>query len=79
LHLARICASFIVEKSTLTVEDLATINPDLITIEKLKECADFIVEIIDEYKTEHPEANLINMAKTKSFTDALLSKLNNKF
>lgn len=79
LHLARICASFIVEKSTLTIEDLATINPDLITIEKLKECADFIVEIIDEYKTEHPEANLINMAKTKSFTDALLSKLNNKF
>jgi hypothetical protein len=34
---------------------------------------------IDLYQSLNPEANLINMAKTKGLTDVMLQKLSQKF
>src|SRR5690606_17252383 len=39
---------------------------------------EFLLECINNYQEENQDANLINMAKTKSFTDFLVTKLTTK-
>ncbi len=79
LHLARVVTSFAVNKSTITKDDIAGVNMSNIDQVLLNKSASLIIEAILEYQSNNAGANLINMAKTKQFTDFMLSKLNQKF
>ncbi len=79
LHLARIVTSFITNKSSVTKDDIASI--DLITLDQQKfdNSVTLLTNAITEYQTNNSGANLINMAKTKQFTDFMLTKLTQRF
>jgi hypothetical protein len=79
LHLARVGVSFIIGKAVVTKEEVATI--DLASYEQTQfdNAVLLIEETINNYRASNPTANLINMAKTKQFTDFLIGKLNDKF
>ncbi len=79
LHLSRIISSLIMEKSTIVAEDIRDLNIDHLDDNKFNETVEFIAQSIDSYQVDNPEANLINMAKTKSFTEYVLNKLAEKF
>lgn len=79
LHLARIAASLLVGKVSVTISDLTGIDIDSLDDSKFSECTSVMVEAITTYQTTNPEANLINMAKTKGMTDTMLIKLSEKF
>lgn len=79
LHLARIIASLLVGKVSVTISDLTGIDIDSLDDSKFSECTSVMVGTITTYQTTNPEANLINMAKTKGLTDTMLIKLSQKF
>ena len=79
LHLARVAASFISSKASVSKEDVASIDLSNYTGQTFKDSIDFIESAVREYQIDNPSANLINMAKTKQFTDFLVTKLNEKF
>lgn len=79
LHLARITASLLVGKVSVTISDLTGIDIDSLDDSKFNECTSVMVDTITTYQITNPEANLINMAKTKGLTDAMLIKLSEKF
>lgn len=79
LHLARVAASFIASKASVNREDVASIDLSNYTDQTFKDSIDLLETAVKEYQIDNPSANLINMAKTKQFTDFLLTKLNEKF
>lgn len=79
LHIARVAASFILGKASVTKEDVAAIDPNSFSQTNFDDSAELVEEAITEFQRENLTANLINMAKTKQFTDFLLIKLNEKF
>lgn len=79
LHLARVASSFIVKKASVNKDDIASIELTSYSEQIFKESMEFIEGAVIEYQKDNPSANLINMAKTRQFTDFLLAKLNEKF
>lgn len=79
LHLARIVTSFVVNKSAITKDDIAEIDISNLDQTRFDSSASLIVDAISEYQALNSGANLINMAKTKQFTDFMLNKLDQKF
>ncbi len=79
LHLTRIAASFLTNKRGVEIEDLVNINLELLDEEIFNECTVFLIESLGIYQQENEDTNLINMAKTKGFTDALIVRLNERF
>lgn len=79
LHLARIAASLLVAKVPVTIADLTGLEIDTLNDAILNESMSIMADAISTHKTANPEANLINMAKTKGLTDTILSKLSEKF
>ncbi|MBO6184473.1 MAG: AIPR family protein [Chryseobacterium sp.] len=79
LHLSRVTSSLIIGKANILPNDIKELNIDELNDVKFKEAIDFIAYCIDSFQANNPEANLINMAKTKSFTEFVVTKLNEKF
>ncbi|WP_028664886.1 AIPR family protein [Runella zeae] len=79
LHLTRIAASFLTNKRTLGIEDLVNIDIELLDDIIFNKSTVFLTESLDMYQQENEDTNLINMAKTKGFTDALIVRLNERF
>lgn len=79
LHLARVAASFIVNKASANRDDIAAIDLNNYSEEIFNASMELLENAVKQYQTDNPSANLINMAKTKLFTDFLLTKLNEKF
>lgn len=79
LHLARVAASFIVNKASVNKDDIASIDLANYREQFFNDSIELLENAVTEYQTANPTANLINMAKTKQFTDSLLTKLNEKF
>lgn len=79
LHLSRIISSLITEKTNIVANDIRDVNMDVVNESKFDETVAFLVQCIDEYQKENPDANLINMAKTKGFTDYIITKLAENF
>lgn len=79
LHLSRVVASFYSNKSTITETEILAINIVDITKEMFLDSVLLLMTAIKEYQIDNPSANLINMAKTKQFTDFMLAKLDSKY
>lgn len=79
LHLTRIAASFLTNKRAVGIDDLVNIDLELLDEEIFNESTVFLTESLDIYQQENEDTNLINMAKTKGFTDALIVRLNERF
>lgn len=79
LHLARVAASFILGKASVTKDELAAIDLNNFLQTNFDDSAALVEEAVREFQNDNATANLINMAKTKQFTDFLISKLNAKF
>lgn len=79
LHLARTATSYIINKKDLTVDDLVQIDLNNYTQLEFDKARILVENAISEYQLLNTGANLINMAKTKQFTDFLLTKLNTGF
>ena len=62
----------------MTFDEISNISINLITEEVFHRSITFLNDQIDNYLNEHQETNLINIAKSKDFTDYLLGKLNDK-
>lgn len=75
LNLARIAASLILEKSECDFDDLATINPNSYTQDIFNKSIDILIENLSTFRQKNPNVNLINAAKSKSFSDVLLVAL----
>lgn len=79
LHLTRIAASFLTTKSIVGIDDIVHIDLQLLNEQIFNDCTLFLIESLDLYQQANEDTNLINMAKTKGFTEYLLIRLNEKF
>jgi hypothetical protein len=79
LHLARVATSFLTEKSSPSMEDISKIDLANYDEAKFNKTKSLVQEAIESYRSSNPSSNLINMAKTKQFTDHLISKLATEF
>ncbi|MFB9861990.1 AIPR family protein [Rufibacter immobilis] len=79
LHLARVATSFLLGKSTTSIQDIISIDITDYNQEIFDQAKDLINVAIEDYLTANTGANLINMAKIKQFTDFLLAKLGENF
>lgn len=71
LHLARIATSIVLNKTEYDFEDIAIIDLNNYTKENFKKSLDLLISSINSYVTANPNVNLINMAKSKPFTEHL--------
>lgn len=79
LHLARVVTSEILKKAIYLPEDIKSIDIDTINNTMFFNCAQLLSDVISDFQKENSEANYINMAKTKGFTDKIIEKLNTRF
>jgi hypothetical protein len=79
LHLTRIAASFLTNKSSVEIEDLLNIDIEILNEKIFNDYTKFLTESLDIYQQKNEDTNLINMAKTKGFTEALITRLNERF
>ncbi len=79
LHLARVATSIILNKTEYTFDDLAQINLDTYDQDLFDEACGILILAVNSYvdKTKGL-VNLINMAKSKPFSEQLLSELSNR-
>lgn len=75
LHLARVATSFLIGKSSAAMDDIVKIKIDNYDQAKFNQTIDLVQGAIQDFRLTSSGANLINMAKTKQFTDFLISKL----
>jgi hypothetical protein len=79
LHLSRIASSFILSKSNFSAEQVSNVDLSSFNQDKFEQSISLMVTVIEEYQLNNPDANLINMAKTKGLTDLMIQRLNEKF
>lgn len=79
LHIALILSKEYFKKIAVTFDEISNISINLITEEVFHSSITFLNEQIDSYLKKHQETNLINIAKSKDFTDYLLGNLNDKY
>ena len=71
--------SFVLNKSSYSTEETAAININRFDQNIFDQSVDLVLSVISSYQSANSTSNLINMAKTRSFTDTLLDNLNEKF
>lgn len=74
-NLARISASLIVDKAQYTFDDLAKINIENYTQEVFSQSIDILLQGLETFTDNNKNLNLINIAKSKPFSDELLNEL----
>ena len=79
LHLGMIISKIYFKKINVSFEDISVIDLSLITQNIFEEAISFLANSIDNYLLANSGKNLINIAKSREFTDYLLDQLNNKF
>ena len=67
------------QKRNVSLAEIAQINIEEIDDTIFKESIRLLNTSIDEYLTENPNSNLINIAKSKEFTEYILNKVNEKY
>lgn len=77
LHLARIVTSIIINKTEYDFEDIASTDLNSYTIENFNKSLDLLISCINSYKETNSNVNLINMAKSKPFTEHIKLNLAN--
>lgn len=79
LHISRVIASFIFQKANITANDIQALELEKVNIENFVSASEFLLDCINDYQTQNQDANLINMAKAKNFTDYLITRLATQF
>lgn len=79
LHLGCLLTKVVMKKRNVSLAEIAQINIDKIDDTIFAESISMLNASIDEYLTENPNSNLINIAKSKEFTEYLLNKVNEKY
>lgn len=75
LHLARVAVSVVLGMASYDLDSVSTFNIDDYDESKFDLAVTLMVEAIDQFQLDNPGANLINMAKSKSFSDETISYL----
>jgi AIPR protein len=79
LHLSWIVTKEVFRKLNVTFDEIANLDLGLINEDTFKESIRFLNVQIDEYLANTPDTNLINIAKSKDFTDYLIKQLSEKY
>lgn len=79
LHISWLAPKICLEKKNVLFDEIVSFNLSNLTKEKYDECSQFLIESINEYQIINSNANLINMAKSKDFTEFVMSKLELKY
>lgn len=79
LHIGCILTKDHFNKVNVTFNEISEIDLNSITQENFNESIEFLSLNIDQYLSAHEGTNLINIAKSKDFTEYLFQQLNNKY
>lgn len=79
LHLACLILKVFYEREKINEEDISDINLSIINSELFSKTIKFLIENIHIYLDLNKDKNLINIAKSKDFTDFLFKEINNKY
>lgn len=79
LHIGWLLTKVLMQKSNVSLTELAGINIDEVNETVFNESISFLNTSIDEYLISTPNSNLINIAKSKEFTEYLLNKITQKY
>lgn len=79
LHISRVIASFIFQKANISENDIQELKLEKVNNENFVSASEFLLKCINDYQTQNQDANLINMAKAKNFTDYLITRLATQF
>ena len=79
LNLARVAASFILDKATYSFDDLEQLDINNADDSLFNESLDFLLNTLQAHSANNQSSSLINMAKSKPFSDSILVALNNHF
>jgi len=79
LHLSCIIVKELHKKRKINFEEISNINLDNITVELFNQSLNLLAAQIDQYLTLNKNSNLINIAKSKDFTDYLFDQLSLKY
>ncbi|MDH3975868.1 MAG: AIPR family protein [Deltaproteobacteria bacterium] len=79
LHLSRIATSFILGKSSYTIDELETTDLKTYDEELFGQTVMLLIDAINAYQETNQGANLINMAKARGLTNGITAKLSHKF
>lgn len=78
-HMMLLNVCFALKKYRIEDSDLANIDMNLFNIEVFDNAMKFLERVLEEYTTERPNENIINIAKSKSFTEFMNKGLENEF
>lgn len=79
LHLSCIIVKELHKKRKVNFEEISNINLEDVTLELFNQSLSFLATQIDQYLTINKNSNLINIAKSKDFTDYLFDQLYIKY
>jgi len=79
LHLARVVASILIGKATYSFDDLASLDINSYSQTSYDSSVEILLNALQSYHTSNQLVNLINVAKSKPFTENLLETLRFKF
>lgn len=79
LHLSCVLVKELYNKRNVSFEEISNANLENINIELFNHSIEFLCSHIDRYLIINVNSNLINIAKSKDFTDYLFEQLNVKF
>lgn len=79
LHLSSIVSKVLFRKKVVSIPEVIGIEINDISNELLNECINLLKDSIDQYLLENSSTNLINIAKSREFTEYLLDKIEDKY
>ncbi|PLR94848.1 AIPR family protein [Bacillus sp. T33-2] len=78
-HLSRILVSFVLNKSNYNSEDVVGFDLSSINQAKLNESYSLLKSILDEYQSQNPTENIINISKSNRFVSVINKKISEVF
>ncbi len=79
LHIVCVLTKNYFGKIKVTFDEISKMDVNTITQEQFNDSIEFLSSKIDEYLKTNPDTNLINIAKSKQFTEYLFEKLEEKY
>lgn len=78
-HLARIAASLVINKAHYDSQELASLDPASVDDDTLNQSFDVLTNQVGNYQKDNPGENIINISKSKKFSEGLNETLRDRF
>lgn len=78
-HMMLLNTCFALKKHEITDNDLASVEMEMFNIEVFDRAKQFLERVLEEYAIARPNENIINIAKSKSFTEFINKRLESEF